>query len=98
MTYISAEEVIENAAAYTEGFQKIAEEIVRNCKTQDVAPIKRGIWMKAGEYDEEIVCSLCGRESHDRHDELDEFEGHAVIALKTPRYCGYCGALMRRHT
>lgn len=56
---------------------------------------KRAEWL----FDDETgdwYCSNCHRTTEDRHDELAIFEGHKVIALCMPRYCGYCGRYMRR--
>ena len=42
----------------------------------------------------DLYCSSCGRVTFDRHDELSEFEGRKIIALKRPYYCSYCGRRM----
>lgn len=55
--------------------------------------VVHGRWIEDRETGE-IYCSLCGKTTNDMHDEICEFEGKKVVALRYPRFCGNCGARM----
>lgn len=70
-----------------------AVKVAKDAPTIEAEPVRHGHWEKSEEEPGDF-CSICGRETHDRHDEFSEFNGMKVIALCLPRYCGYCGARM----
>lgn len=69
--------------------------ILKRLPPADVEERKYGKWEfepNIGEYQ----CSICGRTTTDRHDEPVNDEFGKGIALCLPRYCGFCGAYMRK--